>query len=390
MDGYIASARALFPRYARLGFMLMGVYVVSGLAFLVLVVRRDPGEGWSLTALMTVAFVLWITVVNLLYLLVQIVVAADDCSVATAARRVAAFLRQERGDVGRVFLLVLALIVGATGASVLATAALGLVAFVPFVGLAALPLQLLAWLLRGLVFQYLGLTSVGAYLKLYRGRSLGRRLGHSTTMTDLRRSFCRQRGVSSANPRSGGWAPSSRVEPDMVSFAAGYPDPASFPWEELREIARELLSGADPHVLQYGPTRGYAPLLESIVAVLAQRHITATPDELLITSGSQQGIDLVGARAGHAGRRRPRRAACVHRRDLGLQERAGAARRRQAGRRRDQPRRSRRGLHARAPRRTSGQPAVPGAELSESRRACCSASRSGSRLLEWAERRESS
>jgi 2-aminoadipate transaminase len=83
-------------------------------------------------------------------------------------------------------------------------------------------------------------------------------------------------------------------QPDMVSFAAGYPDPASFPWDELREIARELLSGSDPHVLQYGPTRGYAPLLESIVPVLANRHITVTPDELLITSGSQQGIDLVG------------------------------------------------------------------------------------------------
>jgi hypothetical protein len=168
VDGYIDSARSLFPRYARLGFMLMGVYVVSGIAFLLLVVRRDPGEGWSLTALMTFAFVLWITVVNLLYLLGQIVVAADDCSVAAAGRRVAVFLRREGSDIGWVFLLVLALILGATGASVLATAALGLVAFVPLFGLAALPLQLLAWLLRGLVFQYLGLTSVGAYLKLYR------------------------------------------------------------------------------------------------------------------------------------------------------------------------------------------------------------------------------
>jgi len=144
------------------------VYLVSGIGFLAVVARRDPAEGWSLTALFTAAFVLWITLVNLLYLLVQIVVAADDCSVVAAARRVAAFLRRERRDVGTVFLLVLALIVAATGASLLATAALGLVAFVPFFGLAALPLQLLAWLLRGLVFQYLGLTSVGAYLKLYR------------------------------------------------------------------------------------------------------------------------------------------------------------------------------------------------------------------------------
>ena len=82
-------------------------------------------------------------------------------------------------------------------------------------------------------------------------------------------------------------------EADMVSFAAGYPDPGSFPWDELREITRELLSGSDHGVLQYGPTRGYKPLLESIIPLLAARHITATLDELLITSGSQQGLDLI-------------------------------------------------------------------------------------------------
>ncbi len=50
-----------------------------------------------------------------------------------------------------------------TAASVLATAALGLIAFVPFVGLAALPLQVGAWLVRGFVFQFLGLTALVAY-----------------------------------------------------------------------------------------------------------------------------------------------------------------------------------------------------------------------------------
>ena len=178
VDGYIGSARRLFPRYARLGFILMGVYLLSGAAFLALVARREAGEGWSLTALLTAAFVGWITLVNLLYLLVQIVMAVDDCSVAVAAQRVAAFLRRAPRDVGSVFVLVLALIGAATGASVVATAALSLVAFVPFLGLAALPLQLLAWLLRGLVFQYLGLTSVGAYLGLYKafaGQYLGSR-----------------------------------------------------------------------------------------------------------------------------------------------------------------------------------------------------------------------
>jgi 2-aminoadipate transaminase len=80
---------------------------------------------------------------------------------------------------------------------------------------------------------------------------------------------------------------------DLVSFAAGYPDPAVFPWDDLRAIAAELLTGADGNVLQYGPTRGHRPLLEALVGVLEARGIRAPLDELLITSGSQQGLDLV-------------------------------------------------------------------------------------------------
>jgi hypothetical protein len=168
VDSYVEACQILFPRYARLGVILMAVYMASGIAYLTLVAYRVGGEGWAMTTLITASFIAWITIVNLLYLLVQIVIAADDCSVASAARRVGTFLRREIRTVGAIFLLVLALVVAATGASLLATAALSLVAFVPFVGLAALPLQLFAWLLRGVVFQYLGLTSVGAYLKVYR------------------------------------------------------------------------------------------------------------------------------------------------------------------------------------------------------------------------------
>jgi hypothetical protein len=184
VDSYMASAWALYPRYARLGCILMGVYLVSGAGFLALVARREAGEGWSVAALVTAGFVSWITFVNFLYLLVQIVIAEDDCSVALASRRVVAFLRREPQGVGTVFLLVLVLVVAATGASVLATAALSLVAFVPFLGLAALPLQLLAWLMRGLVFQYLGLTAVGAYLKLYR-EFASQHLGSRPRTSDL-------------------------------------------------------------------------------------------------------------------------------------------------------------------------------------------------------------
>ncbi len=80
---------------------------------------------------------------------------------------------------------------------------------------------------------------------------------------------------------------------DLVSFAAGYPDPTTFPWDDLREITNELLNGSDGTTLQYGPTRGYKPLLETIVDVLTSRDITAPLEELIVTSGSQQGLDLV-------------------------------------------------------------------------------------------------
>jgi 2-aminoadipate transaminase len=79
---------------------------------------------------------------------------------------------------------------------------------------------------------------------------------------------------------------------DLVSFAAGYPDPQAFPWDDLRGIANELLTGSDGSVLQYGPTRGYRPLLEAILGVLDARGITAGLDEVMVTSGSQQGLDL--------------------------------------------------------------------------------------------------
>ena len=80
---------------------------------------------------------------------------------------------------------------------------------------------------------------------------------------------------------------------DLVSFAAGYPDTRMFPWSDFREIAHELLTGNDGTVLQYGPTRGFKPLLEATLDVLEDRGITATLEQLMITSGSQQGLDLV-------------------------------------------------------------------------------------------------
>jgi 2-aminoadipate transaminase len=80
--------------------------------------------------------------------------------------------------------------------------------------------------------------------------------------------------------------------PDMISFAPGYPDPAVTSWADFREIAAGLLSGSDSEVLQYGPTRGHAPLLDAVTSILAERGIRASREELLVTTGSQQALDL--------------------------------------------------------------------------------------------------
>jgi hypothetical protein len=87
----------------------------------------------------------------------------------TAVRFVRASLREIAGIFGVVLLLATV----ATIASIMATAGLGLINLVPLLGLAVLPLQIAAWLVRGFVFQYLALTALCAYLthyRRYRGR----------------------------------------------------------------------------------------------------------------------------------------------------------------------------------------------------------------------------
>jgi hypothetical protein len=166
-------ALSLFVRYAKLGLALLVVYAASGTAYFAgLFATRAAGVPWLGATVLTIAFVGWITIVNVVYLLVQIVIAADNCGVRAAVARTAAFVRHERLLLTSVFIVVLSLVIVATGASFLAAASLSVITFVPFLGpflgLAVLPLQLLAWMLREIVFQYISLSSVGTYLALYR------------------------------------------------------------------------------------------------------------------------------------------------------------------------------------------------------------------------------
>jgi hypothetical protein len=170
------GAERLFRRYALLGLGLFVAYAAIGASALAVAVAPGaPDSAWDAARLaaVTLGVIALVTVVNLLYLLLQIAVAVDDCDPGSAVARVTRLLVGRPVDVGIVFAVVSTLVALGTAASVLATAALGLIAFVPFVGLAALPLQVGAWLVRGLVFQFLGLTALVAYVQLYRDRGEG-------------------------------------------------------------------------------------------------------------------------------------------------------------------------------------------------------------------------
>jgi len=173
---FIDACARLFRRYLLLGITLMLAYVGTAAGYLMFIAYgyRAAGEsglifGWVLAAAMsTVALVLWITAVNLLYLLLQIATAAEDLRFGRAVKSVARFIRSEFLELGGVFLVALGMLLAATLASALAWSGVGLIAFVPLVGLAVLPLQVAALLVRGLVFEYIGLTAMGAYITLYR------------------------------------------------------------------------------------------------------------------------------------------------------------------------------------------------------------------------------
>jgi len=168
LERFTNGVRRLFMRYLRLGIALTIVYALIAAAYLALLFNPSlPQVSPLILTLAALSMLIVITLVNFIYLLLQIVMAAEDCGVLEAVPHVARLIRRRTKELGQVLAAILALMLLATGASILATTALGLIAFVPFVGLAALPLQVFAWLVRGVVFQYVGLTGVATYLRLH-------------------------------------------------------------------------------------------------------------------------------------------------------------------------------------------------------------------------------
>jgi len=83
-------------------------------------------------------------------------------------------------------------------------------------------------------------------------------------------------------------------KPEIISFAGGLPAPDVFPLDRFQEACRRVLELNGHQALQYGATEGYEPLREMIARHIARYGIKAKADNVLITCGSQQALDLIG------------------------------------------------------------------------------------------------
>ena len=83
-------------------------------------------------------------------------------------------------------------------------------------------------------------------------------------------------------------------EHDVISFAGGLPAPEVFPVREFKEAANFVLDEVGAQALQYGPTDGYPPLKEYLVDKTQKYGVPAELGNILLTNGSQQGLDLIG------------------------------------------------------------------------------------------------
>jgi hypothetical protein len=194
LQRFIHGCARLFRPYFGLGLALLLAYAATAAVYVAFVVygyRAASGVigvvGLTfVAALAAIVLIVWITLVNFTYLLMQIAMAADSLGFADAFHAVVRFVRGEFGVLARIFLIILGLEIGATLVSALAWSGLGLIAFVPLVGLAVVPVQIMALIVRGLAFAYIGLSAAGSYLTLYRrepralertGAVMARRLG---------------------------------------------------------------------------------------------------------------------------------------------------------------------------------------------------------------------
>lgn len=83
-------------------------------------------------------------------------------------------------------------------------------------------------------------------------------------------------------------------KPGIISFAGGFPDSAMFDVAGIQEAANKALTEEPGGALQYGATEGYNPLREQLAAFMGTKGVSVAPDGLIVTTGSQQALDLLG------------------------------------------------------------------------------------------------
>jgi hypothetical protein len=176
IEPFLDGCQRYWLRYLKLGACLLVVYGATAIIYLGFFLGglRLGGSvgvllGWTLaTILASSPIIVWITLVNFFYLLTQIVMTVEDVGVRSGMRGAFYFVRGSLREIAGIFGVVLLLATIATIVSIVATAGFGLINLIPILGLAVLPLQIAAWLVRGFVFQYLALTALCAYLTHYR------------------------------------------------------------------------------------------------------------------------------------------------------------------------------------------------------------------------------
>jgi 2-aminoadipate transaminase len=83
-------------------------------------------------------------------------------------------------------------------------------------------------------------------------------------------------------------------KPGIISFAGGFPDPAMFDVEGIQEASGKALAEDPGAALQYGATEGFGPLRDQLASFMGTKDVTVTANELIVTTGSQQALDLLG------------------------------------------------------------------------------------------------
>ena len=83
-------------------------------------------------------------------------------------------------------------------------------------------------------------------------------------------------------------------KPGIISFAGGFPDPAMFDVEGIKEASSKALSEDPGAALQYGATEGFGPLRDELASFMGTKGVALDASELIVTTGSQQALDLLG------------------------------------------------------------------------------------------------